>query len=77
LLIVITTKNTTTNDHHLVVEQKFWSLKVSWGDSDIVLLTGVIKLCQTPVNQSQLQPQHITPMYLKNANISSILMRQT
>jgi len=40
---------------YLVVEQKFWTFKIPWGNTDIILLTRVVELSKAPVNQPQLQ----------------------
>jgi len=37
---------------YLVVEQQFWTFEISRGNADIVLLTRVVELGKTPVNQS-------------------------
>ncbi len=38
----------------LVVNQELWTLEVPRGHSDVVLLSWVVELSQTPVNQTQL-----------------------
>lgn len=40
---------------YLIIHQELRSFKVAGGDSDIVLLSWVVKLGQTPVNKAQLQ----------------------
>lgn len=42
---------------NLIVHKKLWSFKVAGGDSDVVLLSWVVKLGQTPVNKTQLQSE--------------------
>lgn len=44
-----------THSIYLVVEQQLWTLEVPRSHTHIVLLIGVVELCQTPVNQSQLR----------------------
>lgn len=40
---------------HLEVDQELRALEVARCHTDIVLLVGVVKFCQSPVNQSKLQ----------------------
>lgn len=44
-----------TSHFYLIVHQELWSLEVPGGDTDVVLLSRVVELRQTPVDQSQLQ----------------------
>ena len=39
---------------HLIVDQEFWTLEVSRGHSNVVLLTRMIELGQAPVDESKL-----------------------
>lgn len=39
----------------LEINQQLWALEVSRGDSDVVLCRGVVELCQTPIDETQLQ----------------------
>jgi len=38
----------------LVVDEEFWSLEISRGDSNIVVLSGMVELGKTPIDKSQL-----------------------
>lgn len=42
---------------YLVVYQELWSLEVSGGYPNVVLLPGVVKLSQPPVYQAELRGQ--------------------
>lgn len=42
---------------YLVVHQELGSFEVAWGDSHVVLLPWMVKLCQAPVNKPQLREQ--------------------
>ena len=53
---------------NLVVNKKFWTLEVSRCNTDIVLLSGMIELSQSPVNQAKLSilmiNHHIMWLYI-------------